>query len=79
MLENFSIKKNLSCEHRDGMLHKLHVVYLSIYIIYSIDICVGHKVWICAIHGLCCTNHESVLWAGNPWIARTHLSQFLNF
>ena len=32
---------------------------------------VGRRVWICAIHGLRCANHGSVLCVGNPWIART--------
>ena len=29
-------------------------------------------------HGLRCTNHGSILCAGNPWIACTCTSQFLN-
>ena len=28
------------------------------------------------IHGLRCANNRSVLCAGNPWIACTHMSQF---
>ena len=38
-------------------------IYINIYIY------VVRKIWICAIHGLPCANHKSVLCAGNPWIA----------
>ena len=49
----------LSLTTVDPCRNKMPYTHLYIYI------CVGHKVWICAIHGLHCANHGSVLCEGN--------------
>ena len=46
-------------ESADQSASEVSIFYLAIYI--YIYVCVGRKVWICAIHGLRCTNHGSVL------------------
>ena len=70
-----SLPQNLSSNCNWGKWSKIFVCHLlNLFHIY-----VGHKVWICAIHGSY-ANHGSVLCAGNPWIVHIfHLNFFCFF